>query len=465
MLDLEYPSCEAYKSEIERIRGAVGDKYKGVFVTDRDSILSTIESIKREVPGVSEEGAKCFVYNELSLGKLTPLLLDDNLEEIMVIGQKCPVYVYDRVKGMVQTEIKLENSEVGKIIERIANFSGRRVDASSPLLDARLPDGSRVNATYMNVTPRGYTLTIRRFAREALTISDLIRFKTMTTKLAAFLWLTVDGLRTKPANILILGGTASGKTTTLNVLSYFIPQNERIISIEDTLEVNLKHQHWIPMETKPPEPGSKNEVTMDDLLKNALRMRPDRIIVGEVRAEEALTLFTAMNTGHEGCMATIHANSAREALTRLQSHPMNVPGIMIPALDLIIAQRRQVERGKLVRRIFEVAEIGGREGDNILTNTLFQYNPAKDTLEVKLLNGQIIQELSRLTNLSVKEIDEEIDKREALLDTISKSDLTQDDIHEVIQLYYEDPDKAIDLLYDKIKGVQGKVEKKGLLNI
>jgi flagellar protein FlaI len=274
----------------------------------------------------------------------------------------------------------------------------------------------------------------------------------MTPKLAAFLWLVVEGLRTKPANILIQGGTASGKTTTLNTLSYFIPQNERILSIEDTLEVNLKHDHWIPMETKPPESGSKNEVTMDDLLKNALRMRPDRIIMGEIRAMEALTFFTAMNTGHEGCMATIHANSAREALTRLQSHPMNVSDVMIPALDLIVAQKRQVEKGKLIRRIFEVAEIGGREGDKILTNTLFEYNPSIDTLEVKLLNGRIIQELSSLTNLSIKEIDSEIDRREALLDSITKSNLTQNGIHEVVQLYYNDPEEAIELLYNKIKG-------------
>jgi flagellar protein FlaI len=303
------------------------------------------------------------------------------------------------------------------------------------------------------VTPKGSTITIRRFGAESLTISDLIKYETITPMLGAFLWLVVEGLRTKPANILILGGAAVGKTTTLNVLSYFIPQEERIISIEDTLEVNLRHEHWVPMETRPPEPGVRNEVTMDDLLKNALRMRPDRIIVGEVRAEEALTLFTAMNTGHEGCMATIHANSAREALIRLQSHPMNVPGMMIPALDLIVAQKKQVERGRLVRRVSEVAEIGGREGDNILTNTLFQYNPSKDTLEVKILNGKLIHELSSLTNLSIKEIDAEISKREALLETMAKSDLTQQDVHRIIQLYYKNPEEAVDLLYERIRNV------------
>ena len=325
--------------------------------------------------------------------KIASLLLDEGLEEIMVIGDGSPVYVYDKKKGTVAIDMVLEES----------------VNDSNPLLNARLPDGSRVNATLSTVTPRGSTITIRKFKREPLTIADLIRHKTMSPKLAAFLWVAVEGLRTKPANILILGGAATGKTTTLNALSYFIPANERIISIENTMEVSLKHEHWIPMETRPPSTGTKNEVTMDALLKNALRMRPDRIIVGEVRGEEALTLFAAMNTGHDGCTATIHANSAREGLARLQNHPMNVPDVMIPVLDIIIAQKKQMEKGKLIRRVFEVAEISGREGGNILTN--------------------IIQELAKLTNLTVREIDEEIERREAILDTLAKSNLKQDELH------------------------------------
>ncbi|MDI6655650.1 MAG: ATPase, T2SS/T4P/T4SS family [Candidatus Hydrothermarchaeota archaeon] len=383
--------------------------------------------------------------------KIASLLLDEDLEEIMVIGDGSPVYVYDKKKGTVAIDMVLRESEIKKIIQKIAEFSGRIVNDSDPLLDARLPDGSRVNATLSTVTPRGSTVTIRKFRREPLTIADLIRYKTVSPKLAAFLWVAVEGLRTKPANILILGGAATGKTTTLNALSYFIPANERIISIEDTMEVSLKHRHWIPMETRPPSTGTKNEVTMDALLKNALRMRPDRIIVGEVRGEEALTLFAAMNTGHDGCTATIHANSAREGLARLQNHPMNVPDIMIPVLDIIIAQKKQMEKGKLIRRVFEVAEISGREGGNILTNTLFEYNPRTDALEVKILNGRIIQELAKLTNLTVREIDEEIEKREAILDTLAKSNLEQDELHELIQLYYRNPEEAIEQLYEKVK--------------
>jgi flagellar protein FlaI len=443
--------CQKFTEEIKKIEAAVGEKYEDLFISDKESILSVAEDIKKQV-AASEDAIKCFIYRKLSLGDLTPFLMDGDLEEVMVIGGGLPVYLYNKKTGMTESGTVLETGEIKEIIRKIARYSGRTVDASNPLLDGRLPDGSRANATFSEVTPRGPTLTIRKFEKEALNIADLIRFGTMTPTLAAFLWLTVEGLRTKPANVLVLGGTASGKTTTVNALSHFIPDSERIISIEDTLEINLQHKHWIPMETKPPDPGKDNEVVMDDLLKNALRMRPDRIIIGEVRSKEALSLFTAMNTGHDGCMATIHANSAKEALTRLQTHPMNVPNVMIPALDLIIAQNRRIEEGKLVRRIVEVAEIGGREGGTILTNTLFKFDPSKKQLETNLLNGRIIQELSTLTNLTVKEIDAELDKREAILDTMAKNVADRDTLHQVVNLYYKSPDDAIELLYEKVKG-------------
>jgi len=182
---------------------------------------------------------------------------------------------------------------------------------------------------------------------------------------------------------------------------------------------------------------------MDDLLKNALRMRPDRIIVGEVRAREALTLFTAMNTGHDGCMATLHANSARETLSRLKSHPMNVPSIMIPALNFIVAQKRQVEKGKVRRRVFEIVEISGTEGDNILTNTLFKFDSKAGELKEVLLSGRYIEAISSLANMSLKEIKEEIKKRQTLLEAIVDKNLRYQEIHNIIQLYYRNPERAL----------------------
>jgi flagellar protein FlaI len=453
--------CEALSEEVRRIHLQVGEKYRNVFVTEAREIRRLVEEISSQVEA-SQEAVRCYVYEYLSLGKLTPFMIDENLEEIMVVGQGLPVYIFDRIAGMKETDVFLSEEEVRRLIERVAKYNGRTVDSNSPLLDARLPCGSRVNATLPEVSPRGSTITIRRFRREPLTIVDLIRFGTLTTRLAAYLWLAVEGLRTKPANILIIGGTASGKTSTLNALSAFVPEDERIISIEDVLEISLMHRHWIPLETRPPD-SEGNEITMDDLLKNALRMRPDRILVGEVRAEEALTLFTAMNTGHDGCMATLHANSAKETLSRLTSHPMNVPKIMIPALDLIIAQKRQIEGRTLKRRVFEVLEISGTEGENVLTNTLFRQNSRTGRIEEVLINGRYMQDLSAMTNLSLTEIGEELRRREALLEVMAKKRLKMGEIHEVVQLYYRSPEAAIEKLERYAAGE--KPVRKGWLDI
>jgi flagellar protein FlaI len=465
---IEILDCKKYSSEVEKINKTVGEKYKDVFTTNKEEIRKIKEEIMAALKDkVDEKALDCFIYQKLSLGSLTPFLLDDNLEEIMVIGHGSPVYIFDRDRGAIATDVVLDESEIRSLINRVANFSGRAVDNFNPLLDGRLPDGSRVNATISSVTPKGSTITIRKFNIVPLTVLDLLRFKTLDPKLASFLWLVVEGLGIRPANILIIGGTASGKTTTLNSLSSFIPDDARIISIEDTLEISIRHKHWIPMETKPPDQEGKKEVTMDALLKNALRMRPDRIIVGEVRAEEALTLFTAMNTGHDGCLATLHANSAREALARLQGHPMNVPSLMLPALDLIVAQKRYTEKGKLVRKVFEVAELAGKEAETFLMNTLFSFDAKTGRLENKILNGRIIQELSSLGNFSIKELDEEMYKRELVLELMVDYDLTQKDIHRFVQDYYKHQYRTLEELHDEIKTLKkiSEGETKSLLKL
>ncbi|MEE8358091.1 MAG: CpaF family protein [Candidatus Hydrothermarchaeales archaeon] len=448
------PDCKKYVEEIKELEKKLDaiEEFKDILTVNKDEIAEIKEKIRAALSSnIDEELLECLTYKIAGIGILTPFMFDDDLEEVMVIGSDTPVYTFDRNRGMITTDVALDRDELDYIIQKIAKFSGRTINADNPLLDGRLPDGSRVNATLHGVSPRGVTITIRKFKREPLTILDLIRLKTMNSMVAAFLWLAVEGLGTKPSNILIIGGTASGKTTTLNACSVFIPKKERILSIEDTLEINLKHDHWVPMETKPPDPGSQNEITMDDLLKNALRMRPDRIIVGEVRSSEALTLFTAMNTGHEGCMATLHANSARDAISRLQSHPMNVPDIMITALDLIVAQTRLMEDGKLARRVFEIAEISGKEGDTFLMNTLFEYNPKTGEIDTKILNGQIIRELSNLSALTIKEINREIEKRKMLLETMMDANLGHKELYDIVQTYYKDPDKALEKLSQSVE--------------
>lgn len=263
--------------------------------------------IKEEAPHYSEGRievlADMIVQQMIGYGKLDPLVRDDNLEEIMVIGTNRPVYVWHRRFNMCKTNVIFDSDrDILNIIERIAREVGRRIDQQSPLLDARLPDGSRVNATIPPISLDGPTITIRKFKRDPLTIIDLIKYGTMSSEVAAFLWVLVDGLGVKPANVLVAGGTGSGKTTTLNSLGMFIPPSERVISIEDTAELQLPVEHWVRLETRPPNLEGKGEVTMDDLVRNTLRMRPDRIIVGEVRGPEARTMFTAMNTGHNGAL-------------------------------------------------------------------------------------------------------------------------------------------------------------------
>ncbi len=248
--------------------------------------------------------AKYFYLISGRLGLLEIPLHDDQLEEVMVNGYNVPVFVFHRKHQMCETNIILDRNEVDRIIESIANLVNRPIDSRVPMLDAFLPDGSRVNATTADITMNGATLTIRKFSKNPLTVIDLINFGSLNLDVAAFLWQAVEGyFGAKPANTLIAGGTGSGKTTLLNVLSLFSMYNERIITIEDTPELQIPHKHVIKMITRPARPGMPEyEVTMNDLIKNALRMRPDRIFVGEVRGEEAQSLLVAMNTGHDGAL-------------------------------------------------------------------------------------------------------------------------------------------------------------------
>ncbi len=401
--------------------------------------------IRSEAPnfseGMIETLTEVIVQGMIGYGVLDPLVRDDNLEEIMVIGTGKPVYVWHRRFYMCKTNITFkDDKEILNIIERIAREVGRRIDQQSPLLDARLPDGSRVNATLPPISLDGPTLTIRKFKKDPLTIIDLIKYGTISSEVAAFLWILVDGLGVKPANILVAGGTGSGKTTTLNSLAMFIPPSERVISIEDTAELQLPVEHWIRLETRPPNLEGKGEVTMDDLVRNTLRMRPDRIVVGEVRGPEARTMFTAMNTGHDGCMSTIHSNSARETIVRLESPPMEVPRIMIPALDIIIMQVKYHSRKRgTFRRITEIAEVSGMEGESIQLNKLYKYDPVKDELVSTEVPSRFMNELARHTGISMSELELEREKRQIILEWMMERGIRSiKDVSHYIKMFYID---------------------------
>ena len=378
-------------------------------------------------------------------GEIDPLIQDDELEEIMIIGTGKPIFVYHRKYGMMKTNIQFKDEqEIRDLIDIIARQINRRIDQESPILDGRLVDGSRINATIPPVSADGPSLTIRKFKRDPLTIIDLINTKTLSIELAAFFWLCIDGLGVKSANAIISGGTSSGKTTTLNALSAFINPKERIITIEDTLELQIPHEHVIRMETRPANIENKGELTMNDLVKNSLRQRPDRIIVGEVRADEAITLFTALNTGHSG-FGTLHSNDARETITRLTNEPMSVPEIMIQAIDFIIMQNRiYTPSGVSFRRISEVAEVVGMEEGTVQLNKIFQWNPERDTIDNISITSSTLQQIGNLSGKSIPELKGEIENRKIVLKhMINQNIRSVDGVNSVIELYYKNPQKVL----------------------
>lgn len=380
-------------------------------------------------------------------GEIDPLIRDDNLEEIMVIGIDKPVFVYHREYGMMKTNILFKDAgEVMNLIDSIARQINRRIDQESPILDGRLPDGSRVNATIPPISADGPSMTIRKFKRDPLTIIDLINSKTISVELAAFFWLCFDGLGVKSANAIISGGTSSGKTTTLNALSSFINPKERIITIEDTLELQIPHEHVIRMETRPPNVENRGELTMNDLVKNSLRQRPDRIIVGEVRGSEAITLFTALNTGHSG-FGTLHSNDARETITRLTNAPMSVPNIMISAIDFIIMQNRIYRSdGVSFRRISEVAEVSGIEEGVIQLNKIFEWDPQSDTIKNVGITSKTLTEIANVSGNSLNSLYDEIKNREIVLQHMVDWNIRSiKDVSTVLEMYYLDSQKVLNL--------------------
>ncbi len=310
----------------------------------------------------------------LGYGPIQPLLDDPDITEVMVNG---PDQVYTERKGkLTLTNVKFEDDDhVLRIIERIILPLGRRIDADTPTVDARLPDGSRVNAVIPPVAIDGPTITIRKFFTEKLTIQQLIEFGSITAKMAEF----VKACVVSRLNIVISGGTGSGKTTTLNILSGFIPEDERIVTIEDAAELQLHQDHVVRMETKARNIDGTGEVTIRDLVRNSLRMRPDRIVVGECRGGEALDMLQAMNTGHDGSLTTVHANAPRDALSRLETLSL-MSGLDMPltvireqiasAVDLIVQQSRMKDGS---RKITFVTEVAGMEGNTIVMTDIFRF--------------------------------------------------------------------------------------------
>ncbi len=369
-------------------------------------------------------------YDELGL-----LIDDDNLEEIMVNGLNLPVFIYHRTHGMCKTNLMLPSEDaLNRLIYDICYVNNREV---KPVIDIAAVDGSRINITAVPLPAKGSTVTIRKQRRRVFSIIELIQQKTMSLNLAAFLWLAVEGMKLTPANMIIAGSIGSGKTTTLNALCMFIPPNERIVTIEDTFELNIDNiDNKVQLE-------ARGEYDMDALLRDTLRMRPDRLMVGEIRGKEAITLFNAMHIGRIG-MGTLHASSAREVSSRLESPPMSVPASVIGSLDLILVQNRFVHNGQLVRRITEVAEVTGAIKDTIMMGQIYAWDPKTDQVARSCeqgLNTPILffDKLANATKYDKSRIMKELELREAILAYMLRNKIqTQEQVKEFIKRFYTD---------------------------
>ncbi len=374
---------KAHKSVIEIVNKKISEKGQNILGApggeQNEEIYRLIEEVleneavninRTERSRISRE-----LYDEvMGYGPLENLLKDDTVTEIMVNGPNC-VYIEKSGKLSLSDVVFRDSEHVMNIIDRIVSSIGRHVDESSPMVDARLVDGSRVNVIIPPLSLVGPVITIRKFSRTPMTDKDLIRFGSISLKALMFLESCVKGR----LNIIVSGGTGSGKTTLLNVLSSYIPDNERIVTIEDAAELRLNQRHVITLESRPSNLEGTGQITIRDLVRNALRMRPDRIVVGEVRGGETLDMLQAMNTGHDGSLTTAHANSPRDLLSRLETMVL-MAGMELPvkaireqvssAIDIIVQQSRMRDG---TRKIIRISEISGMEGDIITMQDIFRY--------------------------------------------------------------------------------------------
>ena len=349
------------------------DQLHAMVVQELDAVLLT-----ETVPLTDDERHRLVTDisdNILGLGPIEPYLSDPSVTEVMANGDDA-IYI-ERAGRIVMTDARFNSTtHLRQVIERIVTAVGRRIDESSPMVDARLPDGSRVNAVVPPLAVDGPMLTIRKFSHQALKTQDLLENHTLSDQFIEFINAAVEG----KLNILVTGGTGTGKTTLLNVVSSFIPEDQRIVTIEDAVELRLHQRHVIRLESRPKNIEGKGEITIRDLVRNALRMRPDRIIVGEVRGAEALDMLQAMNTGHEGSLSTLHANSPRDALSRLETMVL-MAGVELPlraireqvasAIDVIVHLNRLRDG---TRRVVGVDEVVGMEGDTVTLSDIYRFN-------------------------------------------------------------------------------------------
>jgi flagellar protein FlaI len=380
--------------------------------------------------------------NFVGLNEIEPLMQDPYIEDISCDGVNVPLYIVHRKYGSIKTNlIYKDGKQLQEFVTKLAERSGRFISYAEPLLDGSLPDGSRVQASFSkDITTKGPTFTIRKFVEEPLSPIDLINNGTVNSETLAYLWLAVES----GASVLVAGGAATGKTTLLNVLSMFIPTTAKVISIEDTRELNLTHENWIPSVTRVGFAKGLGEVTMFELLKESFRQSPNYVIVGEVRGKEAYVMFQGMAAGFPA-MGTMHAGKVEDVIHRLETPPINLSPTLIETLDVVVIMVHARTKGKTARRVKEIIEIESVDTKTGVarTNKVFNWLASEDKFEYRGYSW-LLQELSKLRGTSINDLQKEIIKRKKILDYMKKKKMKHfKEVSKFISDYYKDPEKIL----------------------
>jgi len=392
----------------------------------------------------------------IGYGPIQVMMIEYQVEDISCDGVGVPIFIYHRKYGSIRSNVKFTSaSELDGFVIWMAQKCGKHISVASPMLDATVPDGSRLQETLStHVTKKGSSFTIRRFRENPFTFVDLIKFKTMSTEMVVYLWLAIE----HGQSMLICGGTASGKTTTLNAILLFIPPQMKIVTIEDTRELNLPHENWVPTLTrsgfgaKSPITGkAPGEIDMFDLLTMGLRQRPQYLMVGEVRGAEAYTVFQAMATG-KASYTTFHAESTQAMVHRMENPPINLPRALITALDIVLLQAQVKVGTKMTRRVKGLTEIVGLdpETNELITNTAYSWNPADDTFNYSG-HSYVYEKVQAQKNWSLREVEREVKRRMDLIAYMRKIGVSNYmDVSRVISAYYKDPEKVVKKARDEL---------------
>jgi len=414
-----------------------------------DAIVEALKSLDIQFDPQRQEKLVYYIKRDtLGLGKIEPLMQDPNIEDISCDGVGISIFVYHRSPriGTVKTNIVFQTSgELDEFIVRLAQKCNKSISIAEPLLDGTLPDGSRVQATLgSDIARRGSNFTVRKFASDPLTPTHMLKYRTLDSLSLAYLWLAVEN----NYSILISGGTATGKTSLLNALSLFIRPNLKVVSIEDTSELRLPLQHWIPHVARTPLSVSSKvgEVTLFDLLRASLRQRPDYIILGEVRGKEAFVLFQQMATGHAS-MATIHAASIPQLVDRLITPPINLPPKLLENIDIVVFLSLARLHGADVRRADSILEIAGVEETRPITREIFSWDPVKDTFAAKE-GSAVLRKIAGRTGAGEEEIQHELHRRKKILEWMFENNVYDfREVDRIIQAYHTDPENVLEMVY------------------